>query len=94
MIDFDELFKTVNPVALREVGEAMLNGADAKTVQAMFAKEGVELSEEDIAKVSGGIVAKLAAMPELPEVKQNLSKDELDQVAGGGCGGGGGGCEE
>lgn len=94
MIDFDELFKTVNPTVLREVGEAMLNGADAKTVQAMFAKEGVELSEEDIAKVSGGIVAKLAELPELPEVKQELSKDELDQVAGGGCGGSSGGCDQ
>ena len=91
MIDFDELFKTVNPVALREVGEAMLNGADAKTVQSMFAAAGYDLSEEDIAKVSGGIVAKLA---EAPAMKQELSKDELDQVAGGNCGGSSGGCEE
>ena len=94
MIDFDELFKSVSPDTLREVGEAMLNGADAKTVQSMFAAAGYDLSEEDIAKVSGGIVAKLAAMPELPEVKQTLSKDELDQVAGGNCGGSSGGCEE
>ena len=91
MIDFDKLFESVDPVKLRQIGKAMVNGADAKTVRGMFAEAGVELSEEDIAKVSGGIVAKLS---EDAETERELSDDELDQVAGGGCGTRGGGCEE
>ena len=86
MIDFDELFQTVSPTKLQEVGDAMLNGADAKTVRNMFSEVGVELSEEDIAKVSDGVLAKLAEMPVIPEIGEEISLDDLDQVAGGGCG--------
>ena len=82
MIDFDELFKTVSPALLQRVGDAMLKGADAKTVKGMFAEEGIDLSEEDIAKVSGGIVAELK---KAPATNRELALDELDQVAGG-CG--------
>lgn len=52
MIDFDKLHKTASPELLQRVGDAMLDGADAKTVKAMFAEEGIELSEVDIAKVT------------------------------------------
>lgn len=87
MINFDELFETVDEATLRKVGDAMLNGADAQTVKAMFADAGVELDEKDIAKVSPSILAKLA---EDPEMGRELADDELDQVAGGckegGCG--------
>lgn len=82
MINFDELFQSMSPAKLREVGDAMLKGADAKTVQGMFAEAGFELSEEDIAKVTPGIVAKLS---EESKTEDELSLDELDQVAGGGC---------
>ena len=47
MINFDELFESVSDAKLREVGDAMLNGADAKTVKDMFAEAGYELSEKD-----------------------------------------------
>ena len=43
MIDFDKLFESVDPVKLRQIGKAMVNGADAKTVRGMFAEAGVEL---------------------------------------------------
>ena len=88
MINFEELFKTVDEATLRKVGDAMLNGADAQTVKAMLADAGVELSEADIAKVAQGIVDKLAADSEM---ERELSDDELDQVAGG-CNEGG--CKE
>ena len=58
----------------------MLNGADAKTVKDMFAEAGYELSEEDIAKVSNGVIANLA---KLPEMERELADEELEQVAGG-----------
>lgn len=80
MIHFDELFESVSDAKLREVGDAMLNGADAKTVKDMFAEAGYELSEKDIAKVSNGVIANLA---KLPEMERELADEELEQVAGG-----------
>ena len=80
MIDFDELYRTASPALLERVGNAMLDGADAKTVKSMFAEEGIELSEVDIAKVTPGIVRELSK--EL-EDDQELSLDDLDQAAGG-----------
>ena len=88
MINFEELFQTVDKQTLQEIGKAMLDGADAKQVKDMFAAAGVELSETDIAKVSGGILAQLAAAD---ETERELADDELDQVAGG-CNDGG--CKE
>ena len=58
----------------------MLDGADAKTIKAMFAEEGIELSEVDIAKVTPGIVAELSK--ELDD-DQELSLDDLEHAAGG-----------
>ena len=79
MIDFDELHRTASPELLESVCNAMLNGADAKTVKAMFAEEGIELSEVDIAKVTPGIVRDLSK----DKSWQELSLDDLDQAAGG-----------
>ena len=80
MIDFDELHKTASPQLLESVCNAMLDGADAKTVKAMFAEEGIELSEVDIAKVTPGIARELSK--ELDD-DQELSLDDLEHAAGG-----------
>ena len=80
MIDFEHIAQTVPEAELDKIGQALLDGADSQKVKEIFAAQGVELSEKDIAKVMPGIIRKLAADP---RVSQELSEEELDEMAGG-----------
>ncbi|MCR4871148.1 MAG: hypothetical protein K5859_07615 [Atopobiaceae bacterium] len=80
MIDFEKIFEEVPSEKLEEIGQALLDGATADKVKAMFAEDGFDLSLEDINKVSAGVIAKLQKRDE--EVRE-LADDELEQVAGG-----------
>ena len=80
MIDFEHIAKTMPEAELEKVGQALLDGADAQQVKALFAAQGIELSEEDISKVMPGIIKQIAADPEKGE---ELSDEELENVAGG-----------
>ena len=80
MIDFEQVINTVPKEGLKKIEKALLDGADAKQLKELFAAQGVELDDGDIAKVSSGIIAKIANDP---DVSTPLSDAELEAVAGG-----------
>lgn len=81
MIDFEQVLQAIPEKELKKIEEALLGGADAKQLQELFAAQGVELGEEDIAKVSSGIIAKIANDT---DTSSPLSDEDLEAVAGGG----------
>ena len=81
MIDFEQVIKALPEDGLKTIEKALLDGADAKQLKELFAAQGIELAEEDISKVSNGIIARIANDPDM---STSLSDEELNAVAGGG----------
>lgn len=81
MIDFSQVIQALPEEELKKIEKALFDGADAKQIKELFAAQGVELDEEDVAKVSSGIIAKIVNDPDM---SSPLNDAELDEVAGGG----------
>lgn len=76
---FDSLLRECHQVGFGV--SALPDGADAKQLQELLAAQGIELDEKDIAKVSSGIIAKIANDT---DASPPLSDEDLEAVAGGG----------
>lgn len=80
MIDIEQVVNATPKEELEKIEQAMLDGADAKQIKDLFAAQGIDLDEKDIAKVSGSIISKILNDP---SKSMSLTDEELDSVAGG-----------